>query len=157
MNSIASTAAVICAVTIGVSLISLIIPNGSTKRVINTVIGVFILCCMIAPVKSAVENFSFNFEVPGLSDTLSASADEAYNKTVIKETESKLENMVVSYLKSKNINIKSASVKLSADDKKGIYIESIRIYINRRNITDCGVINSLIENKFEKTPEIKVT
>ena len=95
MNSIASTAAVICAVTIGVSLISLIIPNGSTKRVINTVIGVFILCCMIAPVKSAVENFSFNFEVPGLSDTLSASADEAYNKTVIKETESKLENMVV--------------------------------------------------------------
>ena len=157
MNSIASTAAVICAVTIGVSLISLIIPSGSTKRVINTVIGVFILCCIIAPVKSAVEDFRFNFEVPRLSGSLSASADEAYKKALVSETENKLENTAVSYLKSKNINIKSASVKLSADDKKGIYIESIRIYINRRNITDCGVINSLIENKFEKTPEIKVT
>lgn len=157
MKSIASTAAVICAVTIGVSLISLIIPSGSTKRVINTVIGVFILCCMIAPVKNAAEGFSMNIEIPELNDNISASADEAYNKAVIAETESKLNNMVVTYLKSKNIKIKSAKVRLQADNKKGIFIESIRIYINRRDVTDYGNINSLIENKFEKTPEIKVT
>lgn len=157
MKNIASTAAVICAVTIGVSLISLIIPSGSTKRVINTVIGVFILCCMIAPVKNAVENFNPNIEIPELKNNISASADEAYNNAVVIETENKLSNMVASYLKSKNIKIKSAKVRLQADNKKGIFIESIRIYINRRDVTDYGNINSLIENKFEKTPEIKVT
>lgn len=157
MNSIASVAAVICAVSIASSLIGLIVPQGSSKRVINTVIGVFVICCLIIPVKNAVSGLNFDIKLPELKGSLTASGDEAYSKALIKETESKLESALVSYLLSKNIKIKKADIQLNTSDKKGIYIERISIYINKSDISRSAEIISLTENKFEKTPELTVT
>ncbi len=157
MNSIASVAAVICSVAIASSLIALIVPQGSTKRVLNTVVGVFVICCLIVPVKNVVTGFNLNIDIPKLSGSLTASGDEAYKKALTVETEAKLRTSIVSYLYSKGLKVKSADIKLNTNKKTGIYIERIIIYIDRKDLINSDEIISLIENKFEKTPKITVT
>lgn len=157
MKEIASTAGVICAVVIAVSLVSLIVPQGSTRRVMNTVIGVFVLCCMIVPVSRAVSGFKIDFDVPKLEKSFTASADEAYQNALLRETRISLENSAKTYLLSKGCRIRKIKIILNSDDKKGIYITRFRIYINKNEVGKYSDIISLIENKFEKTPEITVT
>lgn len=157
MSSVASFAGIICAVSIAVSLISLIIPQGNTKRVMNSVIGVFVLCCMIVPVINAVKNFKYDFNIPDIGKNYTASADEAYNKAIIKETARKLESSALNCLLSKGIKAESAVFNLSYNKKSGIYIKRIRIYISKKETFNFSKIISIIENKFEKTPELMVT
>lgn len=157
MNSVAYAAAVICAVSIGASLMSVILPSSDTRRVMITVLGAFILCSLFFSVKNAAETFEFKFDVPAIQKSLTASADEAYEKAVIKKTKSQLESYLVNYLISKGYKIKSAEIKLNTDDKKGIYTERIRIYIYKSELINAGNIISLTENKFEVKPELTVT
>lgn len=157
MKSIASLAGVICAVSIAVSIVNLIIPAGNTKRVMNSVIGVFVLCCMIVPVTKAVSGFKYDINIPNLEENYSASADETFNNAVLNETEEKLKTSVISYLLNKGIKAKNAEVNLSYNKKSGIYIKRIRIYISKNQAVNYSNIISLIENKFEKTPELMVT
>ena len=157
MSGIASVAAMICSVAIASSLIALMVPQGSTKRVLYTVIGVFVICSLIVPVKNVVTGFDLNIDIPKLSDSLTASGDEAYKKALTAETESKLKTSLVSYLYSKGYKIKNAVIKVNTNKKTGIYIEHINIYINRKDLINSGEIISLTENKFERTPKITVT
>ena len=157
MNSIAYIAAVICAVSIASSVIYVILPKSNTKRVMNTIIGVFLLCSLIVPIKNAVLNFDLKIDLPKLEKGVTASADEAYGKALYKKAESILESSVESYLLSKGYKIKGANVKLNKDNPEGLYIERISIYINKSDIPEADNIISLTENKFEKTPELMVT
>lgn len=157
MSGILTVAGIICALAIASSLISLILPQGSSKRVINAVIGVFILCSLIIPVKNAFLNNELHFDIPKLNEGITASADEAYNKAVIAETESRLESTLVSYLLNKGYKVKTAEIKLNSKYKTGIYIEAIRIYIYKSEYRKSLEIIKLIERKFETTPKLVVT
>ena len=156
MNSIAYVAAVICAVSIASSVIYVVLPKSNTKRVMNTIIGVFLLCSLIAPIKNAVLNFDVKIDMPKLEKSVTASADEAYGKALYKKAETILENSLINYLSSKGYKIKGADIKLNKDNPEGIYIERISIYINKSDLSDVNNIISLTENKFEKTPELMV-
>ncbi|MCH5304321.1 MAG: stage III sporulation protein AF [Ruminococcus sp.] len=157
MSSIISVSAVVCTVAVACSIVTLIVPQGSTKRVINAVVGVFIICCMILPVKNAVSGFTLDFHIPNLEGSFTASSDEAYEKAVLSETKSSLESSLVSYLLSKNYKVKSAEITLNSKVKSGIYIESICIYIDKSELKNSPEIISLTEKKFETTPELLVT
>ena len=95
MNSVAVVAAIICVSALACSFVSIAVPQGSTKKVMNIVLGVFILCTMIVPIKNAVENFNLEISVADSAEDLTASADEAYNNAVISETKSILERKCI--------------------------------------------------------------
>jgi hypothetical protein len=112
---------------------------------------------MIVPVSRAVSGFKIDFDVPKLEKSFTASADEAYQNALLRETRISLENSAKTYLLSKGYRIRKIKITLNSDDKKGIYITRFRIYINKNEVGKYSDIISLIENKFEKTPEITVT
>ncbi len=157
MKGIADVAAVICAAAIASSLISILIPQGSTKKVLSAVIGVFILCTLIVPIKNAVSGISLELDVLKLTESITASADEAYEDAVIKETKSRLESSVASYLLSEGFKVKTAEIKLGKDDISGINIKSLRIYIDKSEIMNSVRIIDLIKRKYEVYPVIKVS
>ena len=156
MSAAASTAGIVCVIAIASSLISLIVPQGSNKRAVNAVVGVFILCSLIIPFKNAFFNSDFNFDLPEYSDNLSASADEAYEKALLTETKSKLESSLVSYLLNKGYKIKTAEITLNSKFKAGIYIESICIYIYKSEVKRSLEIIKLTEEKYETTPKLRM-
>lgn len=156
MSTIATVAAVVCVCSISCSLIGVISPQGNTRRILNTVIGAFILCCMIIPIKNAITNFHLDIQIPKSADTLTASADEAYNNAVIVETQALLENRLKTLMLQNNINISSANLTLEGNENGGIYIGSISIYINKAQENLVGKIKTLTEKEFQITPIVTV-
>lgn len=154
MNTIATVIMVICVVSIAGSLVSIVVPKDNTGRVLATVLGVFIICSMIVPIKTAVQNFSVSINVPTESKDLTASADEAFNKAVVIETQNKLESQAMLYLAQEGINVLEASISLESDKKGGIYIDNIIIYIQKEDETKTQIICEKIKEKFEITPSV---
>lgn len=154
MNTIATVIMVICVVSIAGSLISIVVPKDNTGKVLAAVLGVFIICSMIVPIKTAVKNFSVSINVPTESEDLTASADEAFNRAVVIETQNKLESQVMLFLSQEGINVLEASISLESDEKGGIYIDNIIIYIQKEDETKTQIICEKIKEKFEITPSV---
>ncbi len=154
MNTIATVIMVICVVSIAGSLVSIVVPKDNIGRVLAAVLGVFIICSMIVPIKTAVQNFSVNINVPTESEDLTASADEAFNRAVVIETQNKLESQAMLFLSQEGINVLEASISLESDKKGGIYIDNIIIYIQKEDETKTQIICEKIKEKFEITPSV---
>ena len=58
MNEILAVTSAICASALICTLVSNFVTDGSTKKIISLVLGAFIICSMIVPIKNAVSGFS---------------------------------------------------------------------------------------------------
>ncbi len=154
MSEIGTIVSVICVCAIASSIIRVVVPQGNTTKLLNTVIGVFILCCMIVPVKNFITNFNANITITEPNGDLSSLSLDAYNQAVIIETQNTLQNTLVSYLASENIQTQEVSVTLDSTDEGGIYIDSISIYISNQDSSHTQRIIELTEQKFQITPSI---
>ena len=147
---------VICISALCCSVISVITLQGSTKKILNTVLGAFILCVMLVAVKNTVDGFKINIDTMPPKEDLSFVANEAYNQAVIKETKINLENKLKAHLSNNKINILDLDVELNSYDDGGIYISSINIYISKNIKHKSQEIINLTEKKFEIKPQLIV-
>ena len=154
MKDIATVAAVICVCSLAVSLISSISPQGNMRRVINLVIGAFMLCCMIFPIKTAVNGYELNIDTTPISDNLQNTAYDAYNNAILSETKNNLESFMYAYLVQRGITPKEITINLEVNENGGIYIGSLCIYISIQDSEKSDEIKHLVREKFEVIPEI---
>ena len=101
-----------------------------------------------------IYTFSININIPPQSESLTASADEAYNTAVITETENILENQAILYLSQSGVNVSDISISLASDEKGGIYIDGIIIYIQKEEESKTQFITDKIKEKFEVIPSV---
>lgn len=154
MKDIATVAAVVCVCSVAVSLISTISPQGNMRKVVNLVIGAFLLCCMIFPIKTAMNGFEFNINTTPISNDLQNTAVDAYNNAIMSETKSSLETSMDAYLTQHGITPSEIVVNLEVNEKGGIYIGSVSIYISIQDSEKSDEIIALVREKFEVLPEI---
>lgn len=154
MKSIAVIAAVICVAALGCSLVSAVAPQGNTRRILNTVLGAFILCSMLVPIKNAITDFNLNISIATPETDLKAVADEAYNTAVMAETKATLENTLLAYLENNKISPENVEMELASYDNGGIYIGKISIYISKVYENKTAEIINLTKEKFEVKPQI---
>ena len=63
MSGLFTVVVVMCASALICSLVQTFVTDGSTKKIISLVLGAFIICCMVVPVKNAVSSFNTNVEI----------------------------------------------------------------------------------------------
>ncbi len=129
MKDVASVAAVICVCCALCSVVGVLVPQGSTKRILNSVLGVFIVCALIVPIKTALNGFELDIKSIPEKSAVSSSADEIYNNQVIKQTEKNLNQTLKKLLADEKIYCKTCGLKLKTNEDGGIYIKSISIYL----------------------------
>lgn len=152
MNAAGAAAVAICAAATFASLLGLIVPNGTSRRLLNSVMGCFVLCALIVPLKNlSAQLGEFSFDMPSLG---SSSPDEAYSDAVLTETENILESGLVDLLSSGGYSVNSVRVVLKNSGDKGIIIEDIRIYLNRNE--NENAICTLVREKYGVYPIVKV-
>lgn len=154
MKSIATVAAVICVAALGCSLVNVVAPQGSTKKILNTVLGAFILCSLLVPIKNAITDFNVNISIAPPGEDLSVVADIAYNKAIMAETKASLESTLIAYLETENCPVENVEIQLSSYDNGGIYISTISIYISKEYNSNAEKVISLTKKKFEVEPHI---
>ena len=140
MSGLFTVVVVMCASALICSLVQTCVTDGSTKKIISLVLGAFIICCMVVPVKNAVSSISTD--------------DEAYSNVVIKQTEINLETALKNILLQNNITIKSCDIILSRVENNGIIIASISIYIDKEFVRYTNLVSSIVYDNFGITPNI---
>lgn len=152
MGAVAAACAAICAVAIAGSIVSVLLPNGNTKKILSLVLGAFMLCSMIIPVKNAIEGFSIDTSKLPREEEITASADELYSQRIIAQTEEILANTLEGLLKNEDIPTRKIRFYLEQDDNLGIIISKICIYIDKKDNTYVFRINEITEENFGQTP-----
>ncbi len=154
MSGLFTVVVVMCASALICSLVQTFVTAGSTKKIISLILGAFIICCMVVPVKNAVSSFNTDIEEKQNSVKEISTDDEAYSNAVIKQTEINLETALKNLLLQNNIAIKSCDIILSRVENNGIIIASISIYIDKEFVRYTNLVSSIVYDNFGITPNI---
>lgn len=154
MKGLFSVVVVVCAASLICTLVSTFITDGSTKKIVNLVLGAFIICSLISPVFSAVSSINLNLSDYETSDSIISSNDEAYSNEVLKQTKTNLENSARDILLQNGIEMNSCEIILASEDENRIIISSISIYINKENAGRSQSIQEIIKDNFGINPSV---
>lgn len=154
MKEIFSVVAVICASALICTLVSTFVTDGSTKKILNLVLGAFMVCCLVLPVKNALQGFNINISSQKSADDVISTSDEAYSNAVLSQTRQNLENTLTDLLAQNNIKINSCKIILAQSRENSIIISSVSIYINKQYMAQSEVISSITQQNFGLLPNI---
>ena len=152
MNALWSVCGAICVVAIAGSIISTLMPDGNLKKIMTLVLGAFMVCSIIVPVKSAVTGFSVSTEKIPIESQITASEDEIYTNALISQTEKSLEQTLSGFLKSENIKFNRIRFYLKQDVNLGIIVDRVCIYIDKKDNTHVFRMKEITEEHFQTTP-----
>lgn len=154
MNELLAVTSAICASALICTLVSNFVTDGSTKKIVSLVLGAFIICSMIVPIKNAVNGFSEEIAETDISDSAVSTDDEAYSREILKQTRSNLESALKDLLLQNGIKINSCEIILALTDDNSIIISSVRIYISKEYTQYTDLISEITFQNFSVQPNI---
>ena len=154
MNDLLAVTSAICASALICTLVSNFVTDGSTKKIISLVLGAFIICSMIVPIKNAVNGFSEEIAETQISDSAVSTDDEAYSREILKQTRKNLESSLKDLLLQNGVEINSCEIILALTDDNSIIISSVRIYISKEYTQYTDLISEITFQNFSVQPNI---
>ena len=154
MNSLYTLTAVICSSAIICTILSNFVTDSGTKKILNLILGAFMVCSLIVPVKNAIGEIDATLDNYNTSQELISTADEAYSNEVINLTEKNLEQALCDVLKQNGIEINSSKIILALSDKNRIIISYIGIYISKEYTLYTEQISEIVYDNFTVVPNI---
>lgn len=154
MNEILAVTSAICASALICTLVSNFVTDGSTKKIICLVLGAFIICSMIVPIKNAVNGFSEEIAETDISDSAVSTDDEAYSRGILKQTRKNLESALKDLLLQNGVEINSCEIILAVTDDNSIIISSVSIYISKEYTQYSDLISEITFQNFSVQPNI---
>lgn len=154
MNEILAVTSAICASALICTLVSNFVTDGSTKKIISLVLGAFIICSMIVPIKNAVNGFNKEIAETKISDSPVSTDDEAYSREILKQTRKNLESALRDLLLQNGVEINSCEIILAVTDDNSIIISSVSIYIYKEYTQYTDLISEITVQNFSVQPNI---
>lgn len=155
MNAITSWAASVCIVAVICAIYDMLVPEGNTSKMLNFVLGMFLIVAILIPfvniVKSEPLNFK-NIEFNSEEFTLS----EENNNLTLAVGKSTVEKIISDSLKEKDIIYKKIVVDMDSSNGNSIDIIRAKIYVEsdyRNQIID---IQRIVQEKTGITPDVVV-
>lgn len=154
MNEILTVTSAICASALICTLVSNFVTDGSTKKIICLVLGAFIICSMIVPIKNAVNGISEEIAETDISDSAVSTDDEAYSREILKQTRINLESALNDLILQNGVEINSCEIILAVTDDNSIIISSVSIYISKEYTQYSDLISEVTFQNFSVQPNI---
>lgn len=150
---------VIVAVVVSV-IIEMLLPNGSSKKYVRVVIGIYILFTIISPVISSLPNGKINVndifntsqyekEIAKSDENISKKIEASNNRTIKDIYISNLEADIRSKLKEKGYEVSDAYIKVKDDENYTIEKIDLSVYKVSKNETQTGSSNRITINSIE--------
>ena len=156
MSELKSVGTIICICCVACSIISLIVPDKRMNKTVNLVLGLFLICSMIVPIKGIVSTLKgedmilhdYDFEQNIDEDV------KEYQKAVMKETADNLVKVTDNLLKNEDIQADNIKLSLKLSDNNSIYVGRIIIYISKKYEDRLNDIQKIVYSNMSKEPEI---
>lgn len=143
IESIRICACSLCASVIVCLIIRLLIPQGSTKRIMTVIIGIFILCSLLIPINSLIKEFS-TMDIENEFKLKESDSSKIYDEQVIKGTGEYISAYCCSLLSNAGVEAENIKTTVGVSDDRGIYIISLDIYISDGALLSDNEITELV-------------
>lgn len=155
MNALKSASVVVCVCCIVCSIIGLISPQGTMRKILNLILGAFLICSMLIPLIGLSATFSKDLFVDNEFDNADlSSSEQAYEQLVLNQTADNLVEAANDLLLSENIAAQNIEVGIKKSENNSIYISTINIYISDDDKYKTEKIKNIIARNMSKEPVI---
>lgn len=155
MNGINGIGLSVCCVCVAVGILSVLVPQKRTRRIMSFVIGVFFICAVVTAFSVQVKEI----ELPALTEhvELPTYSEKDYNDAVAQMTADNLRDALNDLLMNEGIAVNDLQLTLKISDKGRISVERAVIYISETDQARKQDIENIIYRNISKEPEIYVT
>lgn len=156
MNGIKALSITLCYACVAVSVITVMVPQQRTRRVMSFVIGLFFISTLITAVFAHSEEW--RLDVPDVDDIpIPTYSEEAYRDTVIQMSADRLTMALNDLLKNEGITPEDIRLTLKNSEENRISVVRAVIYISESDRDKIPKIKSIVYRNISKEPEIDVT
>lgn len=155
MSGLSSLGTVICVICVAAAILSSLIPQKRTRRVLTFVIGLFLLSSLFGCIMTSVK------DAQQLKPALHAGEIPSYSekdmeRAVIQRTADNLTHTLDELLRNEGIEARNIELTLKISDDGGIYASRVVIYIDEKNADRETQIERIVYGNLSKEPEIYV-
>ena len=156
MNAIKAVSLTLCYTCVVISMITVLIPQKRTRRVMGFAVGLFFISTFITAVSAQVSEIDFSS--PNPNDIPIPTYDEDYSRdTVAQMTADNLTQALNELLLNEGIEPNHIELILKISDEGRISVVRAVIYISEKDISKTPTIKSIVYRNISKEPEIHVT
>lgn len=156
MNSIRSWTITVCIVVIICTMIEFLFPPGKMEKVFKTVLGIFVLCALLIPIKDALKKFDFNVEENKNLTTNKSNLKESVKNQTESMAKENIKSLIKKLLKEKNIVPEKINVNMDTNQENCISIKKVEIFLSRGDKNKKDVIKKELEKKLDLKIEVAV-
>lgn len=156
MSAIKSWAMIICLVSVICTIIELLFPNGRMSKVFNIILGIFMLCSILIPLKNTFAQINFSSKKTenfiNDKDKLKSIVDDQVQMS----TRQKLMQNIRKILENKNVNPEKINIIMDTNKEDCISIKKVRIFILKGDENKKDIIKNELKKKLELEIEVVV-
>ena len=147
MSAIKSWSVTVCLVSVICTIIEILFPKGKMEKIFQVVLGVFMLCSLLIPLKKTLANIHFDAKKPD-KGKLKSTIDDQTKITAQK----KLKLTVEKILAAKSIKPEKINVIMDTTEDSCISIKKIEVFLSRGDENK----KDTVKNELEKNLELKI-
>ena len=156
MNGIKAVSMTLCYICVAVSMITVLIPQKRTRRVMGFAVGLFFISTFITALAAQVSEI--DLDSPNLSDIpIPTYNEEDSRDTVAQMTADQLTRALNELLHNEGIYPNDIKLTLKISDEGRISVVRAVIYISEKDSNQMPTIKSIVYRNISKEPEIHVT
>ena len=155
MNAASSLTVLVCSAGIGAGMLTLLIPQRRTKRILSFVLGLFLLVTMVGGVREMMSELDLSSVLDEDGDLPSVN-ERAYLDAVAQQTADTLVKALDELLREHGIEAENIELSVKISDEGRITADYINIYISEALRSRKSDIRSIVEANLSKEPHIYV-
>lgn len=152
-ESVYVCASSLCCCLVLTALLRIISPGGNTSKIMSLVLGVFVLCSILTAFTGLIKNT----DIEGKFAEYSIKEEDfsyEFDTQVIRTTADYLNEYINSLLESNGIYSSVINSVLGTDEKNGIYLKELNIYLDKKYIDKKDAVCVLIHSSMGITPNV---
>lgn len=154
MSIIRIWAAAVCAAAVAASVAQLAAPEGKVQKALRCVIGLFFVCCIMAPFSQGLSFQNQDFE-PAMA--FAEQTTDRLSAEILRQTADgfagNVHKIVEKILSDRQVFPKEIGVSVHVEENDNIYINSITIRLEE-TVSNKEEISQVVQEQTGITPEI---
>ena len=155
MSALSSFTILMCCVGVGVSMLSVLVPQKRTKRILGFILGLFVILSVVSGIRSAVGEWKLD-DLMTPDGELPTYSESDYSAEVAQQTADILVTVVDDLLRGEGVIAENIRLTVKISDEGRIYADRVVIYITEPYRERKRDIETIIYRNLSKEPEIYV-
>ena len=154
MSGLYAAAAAVCGAAVALALLSHFVTDGGAKKLLCLVMGAFMVCCIAVPLRGAFSGISADLSSFAQGEEYSATADEAYNREVLRQTRLNLEAALSDLLLQNGYEAEQIDIILALTDENRVIISQINVTVGGEAYGERDAIIRVTRENFGIAPVV---